>query len=247
VQRGFGLEPDDLVERRDIPAADLRVQPLYPSQEVHFAAVGGTGGFAEPCRFFKSLRVPVAVIADLDAISEPDKLAETLEVLAGDPNLAGPCVALVKKVADQVKSLPPPITEDQAHEELKALAEEGPRNWPRGDDNVLRGKLNKIVKRLKRIGRLKEGGMSAYVDHQTIHENLRALIEECSKIGLFLVPVGELEDWIPHLMAADWPRDKGPKSERATVTAERIRRAQVKDGDVWAFTESVLKYLKQQL
>ena len=39
----------------------------YPAREVHIVPVGGNG-FAEPCRFYRSLEVPVAVVTDLDTV-----------------------------------------------------------------------------------------------------------------------------------------------------------------------------------
>jgi hypothetical protein len=34
--------------------------------DVHFAAVGGIGGVADACQLYRTLHIPVVVIADLD-------------------------------------------------------------------------------------------------------------------------------------------------------------------------------------
>lgn len=50
-------------------------------------------------------------------------------------------------------------------------------------------------------------------------------------------------DWVTHLMG-DYPKGAElSKLERAVIAAERIREAKDKTGDVWAFIESVLKFL----
>jgi len=36
--------------------------------DVHFAAVGGLGGVADACRLYRTLHIPVAIIADLARI-----------------------------------------------------------------------------------------------------------------------------------------------------------------------------------
>ncbi|PYJ81830.1 MAG: hypothetical protein DME22_20290, partial [Verrucomicrobia bacterium] len=40
--------------------------PRPTPRDNYFAAVGGVGGMAETARFYRSLHIPVAVIADLD-------------------------------------------------------------------------------------------------------------------------------------------------------------------------------------
>src|SRR5262249_37642609 len=51
-------------DREEYQAASEALED-YPSREAHFVPVGGTGGFAEPLRFYRSLDIPAAVIADL--------------------------------------------------------------------------------------------------------------------------------------------------------------------------------------
>jgi hypothetical protein len=101
-----------------------------------------------------------------------------------------------------------------------------------------------LLEFLKRIRRLKEGGVEAYKEHSEIKTLLEALIEACSAFGLFFVPVGELEDWVPDLMSAH-PKS-GSKTERAAIAATKIREAARKEGDVWQFIENVYKFLDER-
>jgi hypothetical protein len=114
--------------------------------------------------------------------------------------------------------------------------------WATDDDNKLRSKLNDLEQRIKRVRRLKEGGVKAYEAHREIHEMFRSIVPRCHQLGVFLVQDGELEDWVPGLMA-DCGKSR-PKMERALVMADRIRTATDKTGDIWAFTQAVVQYLE---
>ena len=50
------------------------------NQDIHFATVGGTGGIADTCNLYRTLRIPVAVVADLDVIADPEKLKKIIRV-----------------------------------------------------------------------------------------------------------------------------------------------------------------------
>lgn len=229
---------------REVYQAACEAIPDYPARELHFITTGGTG-FADPCRFYRSLHVPTAVVADLDAICEPEKMAATLDALnGGDAGGLAECVEAVKRAAEKAKTLPPPVTERQAVDVLKRLAGQT-WNWNGGDDNKLRGELNELVNLLKRVRKLKEGGLEAYSEQPEVKALLAEMVDECKNYGVFLVPVGELEGWVSQLMA-DVPR-RLSKTKRAAIAAERIRSADSKQGDVWAFVAGVAASLHPKM
>lgn len=225
-------------DREQYIAASEAVED-YPSREAHFVPVGGTGGFAEPLRFYHTLDIPTAIIADLDAICDTDKVCQIVKAVAPTPAADG-LIQQLRNVVQQIKSLPPPITEEAVKQRLKELSAESLR-WAQGDDNAIRRKLNELEGQIKRVQRLKEGGIEAYEDQPEIMDELLKLVEALSKLGLFFVPVGELEDWVKPLMA-DYPRGKVSKTERAVVAAERIRTTTETSGDIWEFTRGVLDF-----
>jgi hypothetical protein len=224
---------------REVYQAACEADPGYPSREVHFVCTGGTGGLAEIASFYATLRVPVAVISDLDILAEPGRLLATLAALNPGADLAD-CQALLQETAQALKALPSAITEAAVIDQLRELAGLD-LNWQRGDDGLLRGKLNKLSKSVYRVGRLKEGGVEAYADHPNVQRLISESIETCGKFGVFLVPVGELELWVTGLMDGV-PKSSG-KMELAYEMAARMRAAPNKSGDVWAFAQSVLDYL----
>ena len=58
-------------------------------QDVHFAQVGGTGGIASTLRLYKALRIPVGVIADIDLLTDLDKLRQVLKLMAPQERIEG--------------------------------------------------------------------------------------------------------------------------------------------------------------
>jgi hypothetical protein len=211
----------------------------YPSREVHMIPVGGTGGFAEPLRFFRALNIPTAIISDLDAVCDLDKMVALVQQLA--PNRANEINDKVRGVVAQIKALPPSITEDEAIRDLQALAA-GTWSWTNGGDGALRRKLSELGGKLKRIQRVKEGGLEAYNEHPVIKQGLIETIDLLASIGMFLVPVGELEDWASQLVSTI-PRNSLSKSERAAKAALLIREAEDTSGDIWEFVRKVFDYL----
>ncbi|MFO0705578.1 MAG: AAA family ATPase [Nitrospira sp.] len=50
--------------------------------DLHFSTVGGTGGIADTCRLYRTLKIPIAVVADLDMLVDPDRMKHVLEQLS---------------------------------------------------------------------------------------------------------------------------------------------------------------------
>jgi AAA domain, putative AbiEii toxin, Type IV TA system len=55
--------------------------------DVHFAAVGGIGGIADTCKLYRTLHIPVVVIADLDMVTTSGALRRVLDAMA-EPQVA---------------------------------------------------------------------------------------------------------------------------------------------------------------
>jgi hypothetical protein len=227
---------------REVYQAASEAVKDYAAREVHFVHCGGTGGFLEILRFYRTLNIPIAVIADLDTLADVNKVSEAVQVLspggAGDEEF----VTTLRALVNDINQLPPAPTPDEVKAELKAIAEL-PMNWKGGDDNVVRRRLNNLVTRIKRLQKLKDGGIDTYSDHPDIQARLKSAVDKARSFGLFFVEGGEVEDWVTHLME-DYPKGADlSKLERAIIAAERIREAENKTGDVWAFVESVMKFL----
>ncbi|MHC5779955.1 hypothetical protein [Nostoc sp.] len=65
---------------------------------------------------------------------------------------------------------------------------------------------------------------------------------DLKNIGLFLVPVGELEDWLADENVCG---SKSKKSAWATAAATLVRQLGAQEGDVWDFMREIASYLQK--
>jgi hypothetical protein len=206
--------------------------------DVHFAAVGGIGGVAEACQLYRTLHIPVAVIADLDLLTHLPQLRRILEVMAG-PEEVRQLIAQAQEMMRQVKGLHPridPAVYRSRLAEIKAL----PTDWQAEDDRAIRRKLSSLSNDLDRIRRLKTG-ISCFPP--CISVPLGALVEALKNVGLFLVPVGELEQWLtPDQVAIS----KANKAAWASEAAERIQSLGAAAGAIRDFVRDVGHQLDQR-
>ena len=206
--------------------------------DVHFAAVGGSGGIAETCRLYRTLRIPVAVIADLDVISDSTKLERVLYAMTtSDEALA--LATLAGSVTDLIKQLPPTVEPLQVQRRLGQLSAQI-RNWNANVDVTLRSDLTHVCHQLDRMRRLKRGGTRAF--SADIADRLTTLLERLKHVGMFLAPVGELEEWLSH---AGIEESKENKWAWANAAALFIQSNDAGAGDIWGFVREVGAYVRQ--
>jgi hypothetical protein len=205
--------------------------------DVHFATVGGTGGIADTCGLYRTLRIPVAVIADLDMIVDEARISRVLASLIPTQLVRDKLVAACTDVASAIRQLPPTIVATDLQSELVGIAARR-MDWSQRDDVDLRRTLRDLSNRLDRMGRLKRGGLAAY--DGALRHRLENVITELRQHGLFLVPVGELEEWLAGYSLGVSKSDKRAWSNAA---AELVQAKGRQDGDVWAFVEAVGQYL----
>jgi len=132
-------------------SAELRV-------DVHFAAVGGTGGIADICKLYRTLYIPVAVVVDLDIVVDLGKLSRIVNSLTTSDQ-ADEIIKGAKVVAEEIRKTPPKIDPDDFRQRLKDI-EELPAVWENNDDSKICKKLRSLAQDLDRMRRLKSGEVS---------------------------------------------------------------------------------------
>jgi hypothetical protein len=208
--------------------------------DLHFSTVGGTGGIADTCGLYRTLKIPIAVIADLDMLVDSKRMAQVLAKLVDDPLIRSDLLQSCKVVADGVRDLPPTITPAAVVQELSAISASA-MDWNRGDDVEIRRRLSRLTNDIDRMQRLKKGGIAAYAGD--LGNQMSALLERLKGHGLFLVPVGELEEW---LATYDVGVSKNEKRAWSNAAAQTIQKAGKQDGDVWEFVSGVGRHLASQ-
>jgi hypothetical protein len=209
--------------------------------DVHFVSVGGIGGIADTCRLYRNLKLPVCGIADLDLLHELDTFERIVRSLASTDETAE-VMALCRKIMAQIKALGPIYSEIELQTQLKAIYEDK-LDWSNVEQlNRVRRTLSDLSGGLSQTARLKSGVES--LSSQVVYHDLKAFLGKCRSFGLFLVPCGELEDWVPSLMA-DGPSSRR-KAEWATAAANKLREAVVGTGDVWAFVRQMAQFQRDE-
>jgi hypothetical protein len=183
------------------------------------------------------LNIPIAVIADLDMIADPNKLRSVLEVMA-HPDVAHSLTRDASSVMTEIRKLPPTIDPEEIKNGLRAITS-SPLEWRNEDDIKIRRELNRMAQQLNRMRQLKRGGIYAFPEN--IAHTLKQLISALKKVGIFLVPVGELEEW---LAGENINESKANKWAWANAASLCIQSKGASDGDIWDFVRSVGTYLR---
>lgn len=205
--------------------------------DLHFSAVGGTGGIADTCQLYRTLSIPIAVIADLDMLVDNERMSRVLKKLVNDPTVAEELIQSCNLVAESVRLLPPIVSAADVAKNLVAIGAQN-MDWTKQDDVQVRCRLRKLANDIDRMRRLKRGGIGAYPGE--LGDRMRALLERLRGHGLFLVPVGELEEW---LAGHEVGISKSDKRGWSNAAAQRIQKLGKQNGDVWDFVAAVGRHL----
>jgi hypothetical protein len=206
--------------------------------DIHFSTVGGLGGIAHTCSLYRTLKIPVAVIADLDILVNCERLGQVLESLV-DGIEVGPLVEHAKEIGNRIRLIPPTVAEDRVKDRLREVAS-SEMHWSKGDDAVVAARLRNITNDLDRMKRLKTGGVASLPPD--LRCDVESLIGDLFCHGLFLVPVGELEQWFDENKVS---LSKQDKSAWANAAATYIHSVGPQEIGVWKFITGVARYLTQ--
>ena len=218
--------------------------------DIRFVTSEGTGGFADPLRLYKALKVPSAVVADLDFLAKDGELRKVLTELATPEAQVSDLCESARQAISRIRSCTSPVDPEALQQELKGLAQ-SPIDPTKNEDAKLRGKLLDIANRLYKLQHLQQHGLNAIPEHcyegattVSLRDNVQTLVAKLQEDGLFLVPVGELESWLPVLMKGQSREDK---SKWAMLAAQKIEDVGERDEDIGQFIRKVYDFLQEQL
>ncbi len=218
--------------------------------DIRFTPSEGTGGFADPLKLYKMLQVPTVVIADLDFMAKDGELKKVLsELEVPDREIAKSCKEAreaIKRIRDRASHINPVAIQ----EKLKTISQT-PIDLIQNEDKGVRRSLQRIISDLSRLRDLQQRGLEAIPEihnngesEVTLRKNVKMLLSKFEEWGLFLVPVGELESWLPILMKG---HSRNDKSQWAMLAAEKIEDVGERDEDVWHFILRVYDFLDKRL
>ena len=205
-----------------------------------FIAVGGIGGIGPIAAFFHALRIPTAVMADLDiVVQKKSDLEAILTQLSDDKDAVANIIARCVAVREKLKELPPSISVQDAKASLQEIVERDLK-WEDGGDKELVNSLKDLADRVDAIHKLKTG-LESLDSHKDIQNEVKSIVAACKSLGLFLAPVGELERWMPELMTGV---SRKRKAEWANEAVRRIRQQPENAKDVVAFVSEIASALE---
>jgi hypothetical protein len=147
-----------------------------------------------------------------------------------------------RRIIDAVKALGPIFDEVETQRELADIISQQ-FDWNDGHQlQRIRSKLSELSGGLSQTSRLKKGLDSLKSYH--VYHDLLAFLNRCRSVGVFLVPVGELEDWVPDLVKSGPSKKK--KSEWANFAANRIRETTSRQDDVWDFVRQMATFQRDE-
>jgi hypothetical protein len=212
------------------------IQPDFKI-DLHFATVGGTGGIADTCGLYRTLSIPIAVIADLDVLVDSDRMSRVLSHVVDDPVARTELLRASAEVSEEVREMPPTLIPEQVVAEMTELSAHR-IDWSKRDDVELRRRLSRLTNDIDRMRRLKRGGLGAYGGG--LRDKMSSLLDALRRHGLFLVPVGELEQWLHGRGVGVSTSDK---RAWANAAAQVVQSAGKQVGDVWEFVSDVGRFL----
>ena len=210
--------------------------------DIRFVPSEGTGGFADPLRLYRILKVPAAVVADVDFVAKAGELKRVLTELGVTDSDRDDLCTRARHAVQRISSDVDEIDFNGIQDELNILAQEE-IDPTKIEVAKFRGRIHKIVNDLTTLHGLKENGLDAIGD-QTLRSDMETLLNELGKVGLFLVPVGELESWLPTLMKG---HSRENKSQWAMLAAGIIEDVGERKGEIWSFFRKVRRFLNRRL
>lgn len=161
------------------------------NREILFIHAHNKQTIASVARVLKETGTPVAAIADIDILRVEKDVEDTYDALAGHPLEQG-LKNRQKSLCCYVDSRP----EEDVLMELKSNVNELIAQLNNGEHSLEGAKsaLKRIREETSKWSAIKKDGVKALNEEQQI--NVLQLLDGLAKVGLFVVPVGELEGWI---------------------------------------------------
>lgn len=165
-----------------------------PASDFLFTQCGGKHKMSAAINALRPMGVPVASIVDFDVLRDEALVAEIVVALGGNWEDYRGSWNAVRAAIESLAIEASPVGD--VADEIAAVL--GPDRTPRLTETQSR-RIRDITKRIDGWKQVKRRGGVAAVQHGEARAAADDLLERFREIGLFLVPVGELEGWAPSI------------------------------------------------
>lgn len=177
-------DPDRAIYQAVAGLSDLRVQ----AEEIHFLHTNGKDGMHVIVELLRGMNVPTAAIVDIDVLNGPDVLGRLWLAQAGQE---------IPAEIESARRAFHAAVERTPESELLAVLRSNVQEWCTRPDPSLRAarkRLREIAVASSMWRAVKRDGYVAAPGGSDAFGAVRAAAE---KVGIFIVPTGELEGWMP--------------------------------------------------
>ncbi|MFC6102828.1 ATP-dependent nuclease [Olivibacter domesticus] len=161
------------------------------NQEILFVHAHNKQTLKDVVDLMVKAKIPVAAIADIDLLNTEDDFDNIIQSFTGK-KMESPLRNLRNKIASSVNA----TSDAEILVRIKESTLEFGEQLKEGMHTLAgaKGALNRLKRGTTQWSDAKERGVIGF--DPAIQDDVRELLEICNGIGLFIVPVGELEGWI---------------------------------------------------
>lgn len=196
-----------------------------PHVDIHFTQTGGKQRIASAVRSLRSAAVPVASIVDIDILSDKKELATLVDAHGGEPLLFDRRLNVIQS---QVALNREPVLRERLQSKVGPLLEIDAKELTRNEISTVReaiqGRSGWKLMKASGVALLKGEALLA----------IESVIDDLGELGIFVVPVGELESFHPRV---------GSKEKMAWLKQVMDQRLHESEGAHRVFIEKVQAYI----
>ncbi|MFC9825214.1 AAA family ATPase [Streptomyces erythrochromogenes] len=185
-------------------AATFDVTNDSTPENTHFLHTNGKVRLADTARRLRECGIPTAVIADLDLLDDKTVARRAFEALNARhtdlQGLAGDVKTLNEYTGRDVKT----ITIKAFRETISTLLEKKRGEWALPAQ--VAAEVKKLIASSSGWDDLKLSGVKHLAGSNDAYKAAKRLVTASARLGLFLVPCGELESWVPDVPRGDKQR-----------------------------------------
>ena len=195
--------------------------------DVLFVHANGKHRMATLARALVALDVPVDIVADMDLLNDQNVLREIVEALAGDWPVVQPLAEAVKTAIEEHK---PWLSVDEIK---NGISEELSKESLNGESaKQLRSRIGAIFRKASPWDAVKQAGEAALPAGQATQQ-FQELQGLCKGIGLWVVPVGEIEGFCKFVGGHGPGWVQQVIEERNLATDPELERARAFVREIW--------------
>ena len=195
--------------------------------DVLFVHAGGKDRMPALAKALVALDVPVDVIADIDILNDAAAFGRLVESIGGDVTTVLPLAEAVRKAIEEQK---PQLTVAQIQDEIREELNREPSDSESA--KLLRKRINAIFGKASPWGAVKRSGEAALPAGQATQQ-FRGLQRLCHQMGLWIVPVGELEGFLKSVGGHGPPWVQEVIEERDLATDPDLEPARAFVRQIW--------------